>query len=178
MARDAIVAIFDTRNQAYDAAMEIDRLSDDVAEVKSGAILEKDELGTVTILDRKKLANAWGAVGGVAGGALLGGLLGLLAGPGGAAIGTAAGAAAASSGAAVGGIIGGTTGVGVDLTKMGLKGDYLDQVSSVLAPGKAALVAEVEELSTEAVDRVVTRHGGIIYRSPIDRITGTVPFTA
>jgi hypothetical protein len=34
--RDAVVAIFDTRNQAYDAAREIE-LEADIVDVKSGA---------------------------------------------------------------------------------------------------------------------------------------------
>jgi uncharacterized membrane protein len=162
MARDVIIAAFDTRNQAYDAAYEIDRTSD----VKSGAIIEKDPLGNVTTLDSKNLPTAWG-LGGSAGGALVGALVGLLAGPGGAALGTAAGTAAATSGAAAGAVGGGVAGGAADLTNWGLKASYLDTASTYLVPGKTAVVAEVEEGSTSAVDAVVQRYGGIIYREPI-----------
>jgi hypothetical protein len=163
MARDVIMAAFDTRNQVYDAAVEIDRVGD----VKSGAIIEKDPLGNVSVLDTQKLPTAWG-LGGAAGGALVGALVGLLAGPGGAAVGTAAGTAAATSGAAVGAAGGGLTGGTADLVNWGLKADYLDVAATYLLPGKTAVVAEVEERSTAPIDDAVRRHGGIIYRETID----------
>ena len=163
MARDVIMAAFDNRNQAYDAALEIDRVGD----VKSGAILEKDPLGNVTVLDTQKLPTAWG-LGGAAGGALVGALVGLLAGPGAAAIGTAAGTAAATSGAALGAASGGLTGGTADLVNWGLKTDYLDIAATYLLPGKTAVVAEVEERSTAPIDDAVRRHGGIVYRETID----------
>ena len=165
MARDVVIAAFDTRNQAYEAANDINRLNGGV-EVKSGAILEKDPLGNVTELDSKNLPTAWGP-GGAAGGALIGALVGLLAGPGGAAAGTAAGAAAASSGAAAGAIGGGATGSLADLTNWGLKTDYLDTAATYMLPGKTALVMEVEEGSTGPIDDAVMRHGGIVYREPV-----------
>jgi uncharacterized membrane protein len=162
MARNVVIAAFDTRNQAYEAASEIDRMSD----VKSGAIIEKDPLGNVSTLDTKDLPTAWGP-GGAAGGALVGALVGLLAGPGAAAAGPAAGAAAASSGAAAGAIGGGATGSLADLTNWGLKTDYLDTAATYLVPGKTAVVAEVEEGSTGPIDAAVLRHGGIVYRETV-----------
>ncbi len=162
MSRDIVIAAFDSRNQAYEAAAEMDRVCD----VKSGAIIEKDALGNVSTLDSKKLPTAWGP-GGAAGGALVGALVGLLAGPGGAAAGTAAGAAAAGSGAAAGAVGGGAVGSAADLTNWGLKADYLDTASTYLVPGKTAVVAEVEEGSTEPIDAAVMSHGGIVYREPV-----------
>ena len=168
MARNVIVATFDTRNPAYDAAHDIDRLDDSIVDVKSGAIVEKDPLGNVTTLDSKNIGSAWGTVGGVVGGALLGALIGLLAGPAGAAVGTAAGAAAAAgSGAATGGLVGGTLGVSGDVLNQALNEDYLDTVRTRMLPGTTAVVAEVEEGSTEPVDAAVTRHGGFVYRTPL-----------
>jgi uncharacterized membrane protein len=168
MARAVIVATFDTRNQAYEAASDIDWLSDDVADVKSGAIVEKDLLGNVTTLDTKNIGGAWGTVGGIAGGALVGALIGLLAGPGGAAVGSAAGAAAASSGAVGGSLVGGTLGWSADLINWGLNEDYLDTVRTRMLPGTTAVVAEVEEATTEPVDAAVMRHGGFVYRTPLN----------
>lgn len=162
MARNVIIAAFDTRNQAYDAAGEIDRMGD----VKSGAIIEKDPLGNVTILESRDLPTAWG-LGGAAGGALVGALVGLLAGPGAAAAGTAVGAAAATSGAAVGAASGGLTGGAADLVNWGLKDSYLDTAATYLLPGKTAVVAEVEEGSTAPIDDAVRRHGGIVYRETV-----------
>jgi uncharacterized membrane protein len=166
MARDVVIAAFDTRNQAYDAAAEINRLSGDGVEVKSGAIIEKDPLGNVSVLDIRDLPTAWG-LGGAAGGALVGALVGLLAGPGAAAAGTAVGTAAATSGAAAGAIGGGMTGTAADLTNWGLKAGYLDTAATYLVPGKTALVMEVEEGSTAQIDTAVMRHGGIVYREEV-----------
>jgi uncharacterized membrane protein len=166
MAREVIVATFTTRNQAYETANDIDRLSDGVIAVKSGALLEKDPLGNVTMLDSKDLPTAWG-LGGAAGGALLGALIGVLAGPGGAAIGSAAGAAAAGTGAAAGGLVGGTTGASVDLINWGVKDEYIDLVRTNMLPGSSALIMEVEEGSTEPIDAAVRRHGGIAFRNPV-----------
>ena len=74
-AKDVIIAAFDTRNQAYDAANDINRLSQDGGvDVKSGAIIEKDPLGNVSALDSQDLPTAWGP-GGAAGGALVGALV-------------------------------------------------------------------------------------------------------
>ena len=162
MARDVIIATFDNRNQAYDAAKAIDKLGDSVIDVKSGAIVEKDLLGNVTWLDAKGLATPWGTIGGATGGALLGALVGTLAGPAGTMTGAQVGAAAA----ATGGLLGGTVGATVDIADTGLKEDYVAAVSGRLLPGHAAFVAEVEEYSTRPVDEAVWRNGGVIFRHP------------
>jgi uncharacterized membrane protein len=162
MARDVIIATFENRNQAYDAAMEIDKLGDSVINVQAGAIVEKDMLGNVTLLDEKELASPWGAIGGLTGGTLLGALVGTLAGPAGTMTGAQVGAAAA----ATGGLLGGTVGATIDIADTGLKEDYIAAVSGRLLPGHAALVAEVDEFSTQPVDEAVWRHGGVIFRQP------------
>jgi hypothetical protein len=38
--------------------------------------------------------------------------------------------------------------------------------SGHLVPGHAALIAEVDEYSTQPVDEAVRRHGGVIFRHP------------
>jgi uncharacterized membrane protein len=162
MARDTTIATFENRNQAYEAARDIDKLDDSVISVKSGAIVEKDLLGNVTLLDSKEHASPWGTIGGLTGGTLLGALVGTLAGPAGTLTGAQVGAAAA----ATGGLLGGTLGATVDLADTGLKEDYVAAVSGCLLPGHAALVAEVDEYSTQPVDEAVWRHGGVIFRSP------------
>jgi len=163
MARDVIIATFDNRDHAYDAANDIDRLDHSVIKVQSGAIVEKDFLGNVTWLDAKDHTGPWGTIAGAAGGALLGALVGTLAGPAGTLTGAQVGAAAA----ATGGLLGGTVGATVDIADTGLKEDYIAAVSGMLLPGHAALVAEVEEYSTQPVDAAVWRNGGVIIRQPM-----------
>ena len=164
MARDVIIATFENRNQAYEAARDIDKLDDSVIHVQSGAIVEKDLLGNVTLLDSKEHASPWGTIGGLTGGTLLGALVGTLAGPAGTLTGAQVGAAAA----ATGGLLGGTLGATIDIADTGLKEDYVAAVSGCLLPGHAALVAEVDEYSTQPVDEAVWRHGGVILRQPTD----------
>jgi uncharacterized membrane protein len=162
MTQNVIIATFDTRNQAYDAARDIDKLDDSVIHVQAGVIVEKDMLGNVTQLDSKGLTSPWGIVGGSAAGALFGALVGTLAGP----VGTATGAQVGAAAAATGGLFGGTVGATVDLADTGLKADYIDAVSGRLLPGHSALVAEVEEYSTQPVDEAVWGNGGVIFRHP------------
>ena len=139
--------------------------SSGMSDVKSGAIVEKDPLGNVTALDTKNLPHRLGARrrrrrrahrrpgrparrSGWSGrrhrGRSGGGHLGR----------------------------GGrrhrrrATGTLADLTNWGLKADYLDTAATYLLPGKTAVVAEVEEGSTEPIDAAVA-HGGIVYREAI-----------
>ena len=162
MARDVIIATFENRNQAYEAARDIDKLDDSVIHVEGGAIVEKDMLGNVTLLDSKELTSPWGTIGGLTGGTLLGALVGTLAGP----VGTMTGAQVGAAAAATGGLVGSTVGATIDIADTGLKEDYIAAVSGRLLPGHAALVAEVDEYSTQPVDEAVWRHGGVIFRHP------------
>jgi uncharacterized membrane protein len=160
MANQAIVAVFASENHAYDAARQIQDLDKDgIIRLKRGAIATKDAKGNLTLPDTKGVGTAWGLLGG----GLIGALLGAMLGPVGVAAGAAASAAAtgAALGAASGGIVGGS----VDLAEFGLSEDFIDDVSTQLNPGETALIAEVEEGSTESIDRIVALHGGRVYRS-------------
>jgi uncharacterized membrane protein len=162
MAQDVIIATFANRNEAYEAARQIDTLDDSVITVKAGAIVEKDALGNVTWLDSKDLTAPWGTIGGLTGGTLLGALVGAIAGP----VGSMTGAQVGAAAAATGGLVGSTVGATVDIADTGLKEDYVAAVSGRLLPGHAAFVAEVEEYSTKPVDEAVWRNGGVIFRHP------------
>ncbi len=162
MANRVIVAVFATQNQAYDAARQMQNLNEDeIIRLKRGALATKDAKGNLTIPDTKGVGAAWGLLGG----GLIGGLLGAMLGPVGAAAGAAASAAAA--GAALGAASGGVVGATVDLAEFGLSEDFIDDVSTQLNPGETALIAEVDEGSTESIDRIVVLHGGRVYRSEI-----------
>ena len=162
MANRVIVAVFDTQNQAYDAAARMQRLDNDgIIKLKRGTIATKDAKGNLTIPDSKHVGSAWGLLGG----GLIGGLLGAMLGPVGVAAGAAASAAAA--GAAVGATTGGALGAVGDLTVLGLNEDFIDDVTTQLNPGDTALIVEVDEGSTEPTDRAVSAYGGRIYRSEL-----------
>src|SRR5262245_19943373 len=162
MANRVIVAVFGTQNQAYDAAARMQRLDDDgIIKIKRGAIATKDAKGNLTIPDSKHVGSAWGLLGG----GLISGLLGAMLGPVGVAAGVAASAAAA--GAAVGAVTGGTVGAVADLTELAQNEDFVDDVTTQLDPGDTALIVEVDEGSTESIDRAVSMYGGRIYRSEL-----------
>ena len=166
MANRVIVAVFQTQNQAYDAAAAMQRLDDNGRiELKRGAIATKDAKGNLTIPDTKHVGSAWGLLGG----GLIGAVLGAMLGPAAVAAGATASvaASAATAGAAMGTVGGGAMGSLVDLSEFGLSTEFIDEVTTQLYPGDTALIVEVSEGSTEPTDRIVSQYGGRTYRSEL-----------
>ena len=112
--------------------------------VYSTAVLVKDASGKVSM---KQTADE-GPIG-TALGMLAGSMVGLLAGP---------------VGLAVGASLGGLTGLIADLNKSGIDVQLVDDVSKALRPGKAAVLADVEETWTAPVDARVGKLGGMVFR--------------
>jgi uncharacterized membrane protein len=112
--------------------------------VYSTAVLVKDASGKVSM---KQTADE-GPIG-TALGMLAGSMVGLLAGP---------------VGLAVGASLGGLTGLISDLHKSGIDVQFVDDVSKALSPGKAAVLADVEETWTAPVDARVGKLGGMVFR--------------
>ena len=54
----------------------------------------------------------------------------------------------------------------MDLVNLGVGVDFLDEVSRQLSPGKAAIVAEIEEEWVTPLDTRMEALGGTIYRRP------------
>jgi uncharacterized membrane protein len=54
-----------------------------------------------------------------------------------------------------------------DLVHLGLDEDVVRSVGSAINPGDSAIVAEIDEGSTEALDRIVASRGGRIYRTDV-----------
>jgi uncharacterized membrane protein len=86
---------------------------------------------------------------GTAIGFLTGGLIGLLGGP---------------AGLPVGAAIGGLSGLLFDLDKSGTSVTFVDGVSKALTPGKAAVIADMDESWTAPVDAKLHGSGGIVFR--------------
>jgi len=110
----------------------------------ASAVMVKDNTGTINV---KQEADD-GPVG-TAVGLLTGSLIGILGGP---------------AGLAVGASLGGLTGFLFDLDQSGIGATFLEDVSNTLTPGKAAVVAEVEESWTTPVNTRVHQLGGIVFR--------------
>jgi uncharacterized membrane protein len=142
-----IVATFNDTNAAYDAASAIKSLKDSGLtefKLKAGVMVKKDDRGNVSLLedrDRPLL----GTVVGTAAGALIG-LIG------------------GAPGAAMGAALGATTGLGGDAVMAALDSDFVDSVADGMRPGMTAIVVEADEGSTRAVDDIVARGGGHVYR--------------
>jgi hypothetical protein len=84
-------------------------------------------------------------------------LLGALAGPAGAAVGAAGGAAI---GAATGGVVGATT----DLIRADNRDQAGFETRSVIGAGQSAVIADVSEDWTSAIDTRMRNLGGIVFR--------------
>jgi uncharacterized membrane protein len=69
-------------------------------------------------------------------------------------------------GLAVGGSIGGLTGLIFDLAKAGVSANFLEEASQALAPGKTALLAEIDEAVEVPVDMKLVKLGGHLSRRP------------
>lgn len=110
------------------------------------AVIAKDASGTISI--KQAAERQWEHT---VHGLLIGILLGTLGG---------------SMGLAIGGSIGGLAGLVLDLAKAAVSADFLEEASRSLTPGKAALLAELDETLELPVDMKLVKLGERIYRRP------------
>lgn len=140
-----LVAVFDAEPAAYQGLSALKSLHNDGdITLHASAVIVKDPAGAISV---KQTADN-GPVG-TAVGVLTGGLVGLLGGPVGVAVGASAGA---------------LTGMVVDIGKQGVDVDFLDEVSKAISPGKAAVLADVQETWETPVDSSLEKLGGIVFR--------------
>lgn len=140
-----LVAVFESEKVAFEGLSALKELhkNGDVS-LYATAVLVKDASGKVSM----KQAAEKGPIG-TAIGLWAGGLVGLLAGP---------------VGLAVGASLGGLTGLVTDLNRSGIDVQFVDDVSAALSPGKAAVLADVEESWTAPVDVRLGKLGGLVFR--------------
>jgi len=140
-----LVAVFDSEAKAYEGARALQRLEDDgVISVYASRVVVKDNDGVTRVRSTEE-AFPQATLGGTAAGSLIG----LLGGPVGAALGAATGLA-----------LGATT----DLTHARVGRDFVADVTNALAPGKAAVVAEIDEEVTAPADERLEALGGSVFR--------------
>ena len=142
-----LVVVFDGKDKALEALEELKVLSDDqddVIALNAYAILVKHHRGAATVI-KSDSENPEGTLAGTA----LGALIGLIGGP---------------VGAAVGGAAGFVAGAATDLKRARVGGDFVNDVGNALLPGKAALVAEIDEDRPDLVDSRMERLGGRVLR--------------
>jgi uncharacterized membrane protein len=140
-----LIVVFDSERQAYEGTRVLKELHDDGTITLYGeSLIVKDADGTVAV----KQAADQGPLG-TAVGLVTGSLVGLLGGP----VGLLVGAATGTVGGALFDI--GTSVVG---------SDFLSEAAKGLQPGKAAVVAEVEEEWVLPLDTRMAAMGGTVFR--------------
>jgi uncharacterized membrane protein len=140
-----LVVIFDSEHEAYTAADALDGLNEiSMIAVYDAAVVTKNDEGLITVTKTHDPVPE-----GTMGATAVGSLIGLLGGP----VGLAAGA--------IGGFV---IGAATDFARARVERDFVGDVERALLPGKAALVAEINEESTEAVDSRMAALGGSVFR--------------
>ena len=141
-----LVVIFDDEKRAYEGSRALNQLDlEGNISIHAESVISKNADGKLTV----KQADGDFPIR-TLGGTALGALLGLLGGPIGLGIGATTGYFA--------GLVG-------DLRVAGVDGEFLDDVSKALKPGKYALVADVSEEWVTPVDTRMEELGGVVYRT-------------
>lgn len=140
-----LVMVFDEESAAYEGLSLLRNIHNDGdISLYATAVITKDSSGEVSVketLDEGPVGTAFGM--------LLGSMVGLLGGP---------------AGMALGASLGSLSGMLSDLDNAGINIAFVDEVSSALTPGKAAVIADVEETWVMPVDMRVGELGGRVYR--------------
>jgi len=140
-----LVAIFDSEAKAYAGSKILRDLdAEGSIETYAMAVLVKDASGKVAVKQSGDDAGVGTAVG-----LLTGSLVGLFAGPVGLTLTVSAGT--------LGGAL-------YDLAKVGIGGDFIEEVGNELKAGKSAVIAEVWEEWITPVDTRMEAAGGTVYR--------------
>jgi uncharacterized membrane protein len=146
-----LVAIFDDEAKAQEASKALQGMGDDgEIAMHTIQILARAKDGSITSDDVYD-ALPEGTMGATA----VGSLLGLIGGPVGLAIGAASGL-----------LVGATA----DYAKSRVTTDFAQQVADELAPGRSAIVAEVDEEETEAVDARLQALGARVLRRDLSDV--------
>lgn len=136
---------FDSEQKAYEGNRALhDMHRDGTLTLYNDAIVVKEPGGKVAVR-RGPDAEPVGTFGGM----LTGGLIGLLGGPVGAAVGFGAGT---------------LMGAAFDLTKEGIDRDFVEDAGARLAPGRAAVIAEIDEQWQVPLDTRMEGLGGKLMR--------------
>ena len=145
MGNKILVSVFDSERMAFEgltALKDLHREGD--ITLYASTVIVKDPSGTVEV---RQTADR-GPIGTFAG-IVTGALVGLLGGP---------------VGVAVGAYVGGFGGLMYDMFNAGVGIDFVDEVSASLTPGKAAVVADIDEMWVTPIDARLAALGGTTFR--------------
>jgi uncharacterized membrane protein len=140
-----LVSVFDTETKAFEGLTALKDLHrDGDITVYASTVIAKDPAGTVQV----RQAADGGPIGTLVG-LVTGGFVGLLGGP---------------AGVAVGAYIGGLGGLVYDLFTAGVSMDFADEVGASLTPGKAAIIADIDEMWVTPIDLRLGALGATTFR--------------
>ena len=150
-----LVVVFENESKANDGLKVLEELDRHGSiTVYTHAVVLKRPDGTID-LGQCDDRGPSGLIRGIA----IGGFLGALGGP---------------VGLAIGGSLGFLAGAAADLNNARVDDDFIDDVAKALAPNKAAVVAEIEEGSTEGVDTRMEAVGGTVFRRTLSEVSQTI----
>src|SRR5262245_7131941 len=149
-----LVVVFENEKKAYEGSRALKQLdAEGSIAVYAAAVVAKNADGTATV-DQSDEAPPWSTVIGTA----VGSLIGILGGP---------------LGVAVGAVGGALIGAIPDLENARVGSDFVDDVGKALAPGKMALVAEIDEDWTTPIDARMEALGGYTLRRSLAYVVDT-----
>jgi uncharacterized membrane protein len=145
-----LVVVVDSEAVAHEASRALEGLAEQsVIALHAASVIATTDAGAPVV--RRLRADPQGTMGGTA----VGGLAGMFGGP-----------VSAALGAAVGFLLGVTT----DFARAHVEGAFATEVAHGLEPGQAALVAEIDEESTAAVDERMRSLGGLPFRRALSEV--------
>jgi uncharacterized membrane protein len=154
-----LVAVFGSEANAQKGLAALEALADaDTIRVNASAVVTKGPGGAITISRTEQPAPE-----STLGATAVGVLIGLLAGGVGLAVGAATGLVVGSM---------------ADMFYLKVGRDFLADVERSLEPGKTALVAQIYEENTHAVDARLADLGGVVFRRPVGEIADQEYLTA
>lgn len=152
-----IAVVFSSDDTAHQALRKLWHMDEEGELTMHGAaVVRRDDSGHIRVADRSSDLGMRPAIG-----VGVGALLGLIAGPVGAA-GAAAMSVAVATGA--GAVVGGIVGASADAIKETVRENAANEAFFTLRHGQSAVVAEISEHRTDALDDAMRPMGGTIYR--------------
>jgi uncharacterized membrane protein len=147
-----LAVVFSEASKAFAGRDAIKSLDHHGITVHSFAIVMK-KLDDTVVVNEQGDSGPLGTVIGTS----LGSMLGILGGPG---------------GVAIGAVVGSMAGAAADRHNADFDADFVDEVSRALAPGKFALVADIDEKEATDIDRRMGELGGVVYRRALSGARG------
>lgn len=150
MDQNVVVLSFTEESQAFEALSMLKATAvGQQIKLHNAVVVQRDAQGMLVIKDQA----SDGAVASVAlNGTLIGALVGMLAGP---------------LGILLGGVYGAVFGECVAMDRAQDRASVVDQIGTVIPAGATALIAQIDEASTDAVDGISKKLEGTLLRRPL-----------